>query len=185
MAGTSWDKLGQMDAAFEEIAPTIRAVAQEANVKLHEFFRDDPLWRLDFAREAGGEAVVDVAWSEDRPDVFTIAASWWVDDYDTTMRKLHREEIGVFQRNQAAERVASEDVRTTRLQIPDRAKIKFGHIFDARQRFVQPIDSSRLHPIDRVVRFDVLNRLKEVHNAATQAMGNKNRRLLSARLQQY
>ena len=102
MAGTSWDKLGQMDAAFEEIAPTIRAVAQEANVKLHEFFRDDPLWRLDFAREAGGEAVVDVAWSEDRPDVFTIAASWWVDDYDTTMRKLHREEIGVFQRNQAA-----------------------------------------------------------------------------------
>lgn len=101
MAGTSWDKLGQMDAAFEEIAATIRKVAQEEGVKLHEFFRDDPLWRLDFAREAGGEAVVDVAWSEDRPEVFSISASWWVDDYDTTMRRLRREEIGVFQRRQA------------------------------------------------------------------------------------
>lgn len=102
MAGTSWDKLGQMDAAFEEVAPAIRKVAQEEGVKLHEFFRDDPVWRLDFARNAGGQAVVDVAWSEDAPGRFTISASWWVDDYDTTMRRQHREEIGVFQRSQSA-----------------------------------------------------------------------------------
>lgn len=107
MAGTSWDKLGQMDAAFEEVAPTIRKLAQEEGVKLHEFFRDDPLWRLDFAREAGGEAVVDIAWSEDQPELFSISASWWVDDYDTTLRKLRREEIGSFQRNQAPAELAA------------------------------------------------------------------------------
>jgi hypothetical protein len=101
VAGTSWDKLGQMDAAFEEVAPAIRKVAQEEGVKLHEFFRDDPVWRLDFAREAGGEAVVDVAWSEDAPERFTISASWWIDDWETTLRRLHREEIGVFQRSQS------------------------------------------------------------------------------------
>ena len=100
MAGTSWDKLGQMDAAFESVAPAIRKVAQEEGVKLHEFFRDDPIWRLNFARNAGGEAVVDVAWSEDKPDAFSVAASWWLDDYDTTMRRQRRQEVGVYAREQ-------------------------------------------------------------------------------------
>ena len=62
VAGTSWDKLGQMDAAFELVAPALRRVAGVEGVKLHEFFRDDPVWRLDFARNAGGEAIIDVAW---------------------------------------------------------------------------------------------------------------------------
>ena len=100
MAGTSWDKLGQMDAAFESVAPAIRRVALEEGVKLHEFFRDDPIWRLDFTRAAGGEAVVDVAWSEERQDAFTISASWWLDDYDTTLRHLRRDEVGVYPRDQ-------------------------------------------------------------------------------------
>ena len=60
MAGTSWDKLGQMDAAFEIVAPAIRRVAETEGVKLFEFHRDDPLWRLACARAAGGEASVDV-----------------------------------------------------------------------------------------------------------------------------
>lgn len=101
MAGTSWDKLGQMDAAFELVAPALRRVAQAEGVKLHEFFRDDPLWRLDFVREAGGEAVVDVAWHEDRPEEYAVSASWWQDDYDTTMRRSHQEEVGTFTRDRS------------------------------------------------------------------------------------
>jgi hypothetical protein len=101
MAGTSWDKLGKMDAAFELVAPALRRVAQHEGVKLHEFFRDDPVWRLDFARQAGGEAVVDVAWQEDRPEEYTVSASWWLDDYDTTMRRSHLEEVGRFTRDRS------------------------------------------------------------------------------------
>jgi len=101
MAGTSWDKLGQMDAAFELVAPALRRVAQAEGVKLHEFFRDDPVWRLDFAREAGGEAVVDVAWREERPEEYEVSASWWVDDYDSTMRRSRQEDVGTFTRDRS------------------------------------------------------------------------------------
>ena len=101
MAGTSWDKLGQMDAAFELVAPAVRRVAQAEGVKLHEFFRDDPVWRLDFARAAGGEAVVDVAWREERPEEYEVSASWWVDDYDSTMRRSRQESVGTFTRDRS------------------------------------------------------------------------------------
>ena len=103
MAGTSWDKLGQMDAAFEIVAPAIRRVATESGVKLLEFHRDDPLWRLTFAREIGGEAVIDVAWSDERPEFYTVSASWWVDDYDSAMRSQRREELGEFRRDEPLE----------------------------------------------------------------------------------
>jgi hypothetical protein len=87
-----------MDQAFEIVAPAIRRVAQAENLRLIEFHRDDPVWRLQFARQVGGEAVVDVAWEEDRPDTYRISASWWLDDYDSTMRRQHREEVGEFTR---------------------------------------------------------------------------------------
>jgi hypothetical protein len=99
MAGTSWDKLGQMNAAFELVAPTLRRVARAEGLKLHEFFRDDPVWRLDFARRTGGEAVIDVAWQEERPEEYSVTAAWWVDDYDTTMRRSRQEEVGLFTRD--------------------------------------------------------------------------------------
>lgn len=114
MAGTSWDKLGQMDAAFELVAPALRRVAQAQGLKLHEFFRDDPIWRLDFARQAGGEAVIDVAWEEDRPEEYRVTAAWWLDDYDTAMRRSRKEEVGVFTRNlslSALEDMLSEALR--------------------------------------------------------------------------
>ncbi len=101
MAGTSWDKLGQMDTAFELVAPALRRVARDEGLKLHEFFRDDPVWRLDFARRAGGEAVIDVAWREDRPEEYLVTASWWIDDYDSTMRRSHGEEVGLFTRERS------------------------------------------------------------------------------------
>jgi len=101
MAGTSWDKLGQMDAAFELVAPALRRVSRAEGVKLHEFFRDDPVWRLDFVRAAGGEAVVDVAWQEDRPEEYAVSASWWVDDYDSTTRRSHQEDVGTFTRDRS------------------------------------------------------------------------------------
>jgi hypothetical protein len=92
MAGTSWDKLGQMDAAFEVVAPAIRRTAEAAGARLHEFFRDDPVWRLDFTRKRQGDPAVDVSWSEDTPDTYTVTALWWADD------KLTREEVGTFSR---------------------------------------------------------------------------------------
>ena len=103
MAGTSWDKLGQMDAAFEIVAPAIRRVAQDEGVKLQEFHNEDPIWRLAFAREAGGEARVDVVWDESRPDTYAVRALWWMDDYDFTMRRSHEEEIGEFTRDRPPE----------------------------------------------------------------------------------
>ena len=101
MAGTSWDKLGQLEAAFELVAPVLRRVAAAEGLKLHEFFRDDPIWRLNFARQAGGEAVIDVAWEEDRPEEYQVMSSWWVDDYDTTMRRSRQEAVGVFTRDRS------------------------------------------------------------------------------------
>ena len=90
-----------MDAAFELVAPALRRVAQAAGLKLHEFFRDDPIWRLDFARQLGGEAVIDVAWKEDRPEEYEVTATWWVDDYDTTMRRSRHEKVGLFTRERS------------------------------------------------------------------------------------
>jgi hypothetical protein len=101
MAGTSWDKLGQMDAAFELVAPALRRVAQSEGLKLHEFFRDDPVWRLSFARRAGGEVAIDVTWEEARPEEYRVTAAWWLEDYDTTMRSSHQEEVGVFTRDRS------------------------------------------------------------------------------------
>jgi hypothetical protein len=101
MAGTSWDKLGQVDAAFELVAPTLRRVAESEGIKLHEFFRDDPVWRLNFARESGGEGVVDVAWDEADPEEYRVTAAWWLDDYDTTTRRSRHEEVGLFTRDRS------------------------------------------------------------------------------------
>ncbi|MDQ6771675.1 MAG: hypothetical protein M3024_01600 [Candidatus Dormibacteraeota bacterium] len=90
MAGTSWDKLGQMDQAFELVAPAIRRVAAAQSLKLHEFFRDDPVWRL-----ARGDQSVDVAWAEDRPEAYAVSALWWEGE------SLHREEVGEFTRERS------------------------------------------------------------------------------------
>lgn len=87
MAGTSWDKLGQMERAFELVAPALRRVAVADGLGLQEFFRDDPVWRLQ-----RGEGSVDVAWAEERPDEYAITALWWEGE------RLHREDVGVFTR---------------------------------------------------------------------------------------
>lgn len=103
MAGTSWDKLGQMEAAFEIVAPALRRVAQEERAKLQEFHNEDPVWRFAFARNVGGEGRVDVSWHESAPDTYHVNAAWWLDDYDTAMRRLHEEPIGDFRREQPLE----------------------------------------------------------------------------------
>ena len=105
MAGTSWDKLGQMDAAFEIVAPAIRRAAEAEGVKLIEFHRDDPLWRLAWARGGGGEASVDVEWTEDTPDTYWVIATWFKDDWESTMRRQHVEEVGEFRRDEPLDRL--------------------------------------------------------------------------------
>src|SRR3982074_2242071 len=81
MAGTSWDKLGQMDAAFELVAPALRRVARSEGARLHEFFRDDPVWRLDFAGKGRGDGAVDLGWGEGE--------------------RLQRQELGSFTRDRS------------------------------------------------------------------------------------
>ncbi len=93
MAGTSWDKLGQMDAAFEVVAPAIRRVARAEGARLHEFFNEDPIWRLTLPR-GDDQARVDVVWEEDRPDAYRVRALWWAG------ADLHSEEVGEFRRQQ-------------------------------------------------------------------------------------
>lgn len=93
MAGTSWDRLGQMDRAFELVAPALRRVAQAEGVRLHEFFRDDPVWRFDLAGRAGLDAAMDVSWSEERPEAYAVSVLWWEND------QLRRELIGTFTRD--------------------------------------------------------------------------------------
>ena len=97
MAGTSWDKLGQMDSAFELVAPALRRVAQAEGARLHEFFRDDPVWRLDLGRTRGGDGAVDVAWEEDRPEEYVVTALWWEGE------RLRREDVGTFTRDRSPE----------------------------------------------------------------------------------
>jgi hypothetical protein len=97
MAGTSWDRLGQMDLAFELVAPALRRVAETEGIRLHEFFRDDPVWRLDLAPKVGVEAAIDVSWSEERPEEYAVTLIWWEED------QLHRDEVGTFTRDRPLE----------------------------------------------------------------------------------
>jgi hypothetical protein len=91
MAGTSWDRLGQTERAFELVAPALRRVAEAERARLHEFFRDDPVWRL----ELPSGAAVDVSWAEERPEEYAVTTVWWEDD------KPRREEVGVFTRDRS------------------------------------------------------------------------------------
>ena len=93
MAGTSWDKLGQMDQAFELVAPALRRVAAAQGLRLHEFFRDDPVWRIDLTSAAGTDAAVDVSWSEERPEEYAVTLLWWESE------QLRREEVGTYTRD--------------------------------------------------------------------------------------
>jgi hypothetical protein len=62
--------------------------------------------------------------------------------------------------------------------------MKFGHIFDPFQRPVEAFNALRLRSVDRKIRFNVLDRVKEIDDAATQTVCQKNRRLSSTLLQQ-
>ncbi|HEX6488624.1 MAG TPA: hypothetical protein VF137_07105 [Candidatus Dormibacteraeota bacterium] len=91
MAGTSWDKLGQVEAAFEAVGPAIREAAKEGGARLREFHNEDPIWRL-----VAGENYVDVIWDESKPDVFTVRAIRWVDD------RPQYDQVGEFARDRDA-----------------------------------------------------------------------------------
>jgi hypothetical protein len=101
MAGTSWDKLGQMDAAFELVAPVLRRVSRSEGARLHEFFRDDPVWRLDFSGKGRGDGAVDVAWEEDRPEQYAVSVLWWEGE------RLQRHEVGSFTRERSLDDLES------------------------------------------------------------------------------
>ncbi|HVB77806.1 MAG TPA: hypothetical protein VNI34_08415 [Candidatus Nitrosotalea sp.] len=71
MAGNSWDRMGRMEAAFESVAPVLRAAARAAGARVEEYVQEDPVWRLQ--APAGS---VDVAWSEQAPDAFELVSIW-------------------------------------------------------------------------------------------------------------
>jgi hypothetical protein len=93
MAGTSWDRLGQTGLAFELVAPVLRRVADAEGARLHEFFRDDPVWRLDLESRTANDVALDVSWSEERPEEYGVNLIWWEDG------KLQRQEVGTFTRD--------------------------------------------------------------------------------------
>src|SRR4030081_4034147 len=84
-----------MDAAFELVAPVLRRVARSEGARLHEFFRDDPVWRLDFGGKGRGEGAVDVAWEDDRPEQYAVSVLWWQGE------RLQRHEVGSFTRDRS------------------------------------------------------------------------------------
>lgn len=90
MAGTSWDKQGQLEEAFELVGPAIRRAAQSHGLRLQEYFRDDPVWRL-----SRGDSSVDVAWDEAEPELYSVGALWWEGE------KLQRHDSGVFTRDRS------------------------------------------------------------------------------------
>ena len=77
-----------------------------------------------------------------------------------------------------------QGVRTWWLQFPDGIDMKFGHIFDPFQRLVEASNALRLRSVGRKIRFNVLDRLKEIDDAATPTVCQKNQRLSSTLLQQ-
>lgn len=96
VAGTSWDKLGQVEAAFEAVAEPIREAAKEGGARLREFHNEDPIWRL-----VAGENYVDVIWDESKPEVFTVRVIRWIDD------KPQYDQVGEFQRDHDAAELKS------------------------------------------------------------------------------
>src|SRR5919197_317935 len=128
MAGTSWDKLGQMDAAFELVAPALRRVARSEGARLHEFFRDDPVWRLDFAGRNRGDGAVDVAWEEDRPEEYAVSVLWWEGE------RLQRQELGSFSRERSL-----GDLEAMLPAPPMRAPLRLGWKASAEQFGPRPL----------------------------------------------
>ncbi len=84
-----------MDQAFEIVAPAIRRAAEASGARLHEFFRDDPVWRLDFSRSRAGDPAVDVSWGEGDAETYAVTALWWEGD------RLTREFVGSFTRDRS------------------------------------------------------------------------------------
>ena len=70
-----------------------------------------------------------------------------------------------------------------RLLLPYGIESVGGHIFDTIQRFLDPINTLCLHSVNGVLGFDVLHYLIKIDDAATQTVGDENRRFLRARLQ--
>ena len=97
MAGTSWDRAGHAEAAFEVVASPVRAVATLKGAVLIEFLRDDPVWRLVAPAEAGA---IDISWSEEAPDQFDITLIRW-------RPKPVREAWGSFSRERPAAELAA------------------------------------------------------------------------------
>ena len=44
-------------------------------------------------------------WTEDTPDTYWVIATWFKDDWETTLRKQHVEEIGEFRRDEPPEKL--------------------------------------------------------------------------------
>ena len=101
MAGTSWDKLGETERAFELVAPALRRFADAEGARLREFFRDDPVWRLELPSGAAEEASIDVSWSEEQPEEYAVTVIWWDGD------KPLREEVGSFTRDRSLDELES------------------------------------------------------------------------------
>jgi hypothetical protein len=71
------------------------------------------------------------------------------------------------------------------LQLSDRIEMVFRHVLDPLVRFLEAIDSSRLHPVDRVPYIEARRKREDFHHVSPQPMRHKDRRIAVPRLEQH
>ncbi len=84
--------------AFRAVAPAVEAFAQENDLLIERYRRGKAAWELRFARRQGGEAALTISYREATGHVLDVTALWWLDDFQSRMRRFRSEKIGVYDR---------------------------------------------------------------------------------------
>ena len=98
--GAGADHFAELERFFAPLAPAILGFAERHNLLLEKYYHEAPMWSLEFAHPAGGQARLDVARRKD--ERLSLSATWWVDDYDTFTRSIRtKDAVAVAASDQA------------------------------------------------------------------------------------
>ncbi len=78
--------IADYDRFFAPVAEQVTNFAAAHNLLLEKYYHDAPTLSLRFAHPVRGQATIEVSRGED--DELTVAASWWIDDYDSFTRSI-------------------------------------------------------------------------------------------------
>ena len=84
--GASADHFAELERFFAPLAAAIAGFAERHNLLLEKYYHEAPMWSLEFAHPAGGQARLDVARRKD--ERLSLSATWWVDDYNSFTRSI-------------------------------------------------------------------------------------------------